>query len=197
MRRMKLGLLFKRVCSEIKRMLTRTSIEAKDAAQYDSCWQCYETSFPACERRPLVAQLEALKDNRFHVENYEDEEGFVALLCYWHFGEVIYAEHFAIAETRRGEGWGSRILKQWLADLDCPVILEIEPMVDELTRARLRFYEALGFELLPYAHMQPPYRVGDEPISLRLLSYPKALDAQTVVRFQCELEKTISTYRQA
>lgn len=176
-------------------MLTRTPIDAKDAAQYDTCWQCYETSFPACERRPLVAQMEALKDGRFHVDCYEDEAGFVGLLSYWQFEGLIYAEHFAIAESRRGEGWGSRILKQWLTELVCPVILEIEPMLDDLTHARWRFYEALGFQLLPDAHMQPPYRAGDEPLPLRLLSYPVPLDSQRVARFQCELEEAISAYR--
>lgn len=177
-------------------MLTRTLIEVDAAALHDECWQCYESSFPACERRPLAAQMEALKEGRFHVDCYEDERGFVGLLSYWEFEGLIYAEHFAIAENRRGEGWGSRILKQWLAELAHPVVLEIEPMVDELTHARLRFYEALGFELLPDEHVQPLYRVGDVPLPLRLLSYPAPLDSQTVVRFQRELEKTISAYRQ-
>ncbi|MFI3242804.1 MAG: GNAT family N-acetyltransferase [Akkermansia sp.] len=176
-------------------MLTKERIQLPSNAGFEEWWGCYESSFPEAERRPLGDHLAALQDERFYCYRFEDEQGFAGLFSYWLFGKLIYAEHFAIPSSRRGDGLGSLILKQFLDEASMPIILEIEPMEDDATKARWRFYKRLGFCLLRDEHWQPLYHQGDAPLRLRLLSYPMPLDPKRVLRFQSELEQTIAQYR--
>lgn len=163
---------------------------------FAECWDCYESSFPVNERRPLRDHLVALSDERFTCLRFDDGLGFVGLLHYWTLGKLIYVEHVAIAAARRGEGLGSRILKHLIGEARVPIILEIEPMEDEVSRARWRFYRKLGFCLLKDEHWQPLYHSDDAPLRLRLLSYPMPLDSRRVLHFQTELRRVVESYRQ-
>ncbi len=176
-------------------MLQQLRMIAESDAGFTEYWECYESSFPANERRPLCDHLEALRDERFHCCCYHDASGFAGLLHYWIFGKLIYVEHLAIPSSRRGDGLGSTILRQLMDSVSFPIILEIEPMVDDATKARWRFYKKLGFCLLRDEHWQPLYHSSDAPLQLRLLSYPMPLDVKRILKFQSELNKAISDYR--
>ncbi len=176
-------------------MLLKQGIKNQSDEGFQECWDCYEASFPDCERRPLCDHLVALGDERFHCYRYEDAAGFAAMLNYWSFGKIFYLEHFAIPAARRGEGLGSTILKQFMDESCNPIILEIEPMEDEVSKARWRFYKRLGFCLLRDEHWQPLYHQNDAPLQLRLLSYPMPLDSKRVMRFQSDLAQAVAQYR--
>jgi len=52
---------------------------------------------------------------------------------------------------------GSKLV-QWAAALGQPLLLEVEPPVDEMTRNRILFYEGLGLTLREdIDYVQPPY----------------------------------------
>ncbi len=176
-------------------MLRKQAIQTCRDLGFPEYWDCYEHSFPNAECRSLDDHAAAMSDDRFHCYRYEDECGFVGLLNYWIFGKLIYVEHLAISASRRGSGIGSHLVKQFIEELSYPVILEIEPMDDDVTKARWRFYKRLGFCLLRDEHWQPLYHEGDEPLRLRLLSYPMPLDSRRVLRFQSDLEQAIARYR--
>lgn len=142
-------------------------------------WNLYESAFPVCERRGTALHTAALADPAFHCLHISDAIGFVGLLSYWQWSDLCYVEHFAIAESRRGQGLGHRVLKL----LPEPFILEIEPVENEITARRLAFYESCGMVRLSQQHVQLAYQRGMPDIPLWLLSRP-ALDAVAVQRFE-------------
>ena len=77
--------------------------------------------------------------------------------------------HFAIDPTLRNGGYGSRVMQHLLAQLDRPLVLEVEVPEDELTRRRVAFYERQGFRICDKDYVQPPYRTGGASLPLYLM----------------------------
>ncbi len=152
------------------------------------CRELYEASFPPRERHPLpwlervLAGSDALG---FHALALTQEGAFAGLLFHWRLPSCLYVEHLAIAPPRRGQGLGHAALGL-VCGGELPVALEIEPVVDAATARRWSFYRSLGFVRLPCVHFQPPYRLGDEPLRLELLSHPRALDDAEIDSFERE-----------
>ena len=131
-------------------------------------WQLYEAAFPASERRGRGQHAAALADGAFHCLHLADAAGVVGILSYWLWPGLCYVEHLAIVESRRGQGFGHRVLEL----LPKPFILEIEPAVDAVTARRLSFYESAGLARLPQPHVQLAYQAGLPDVPLWLLSKP-------------------------
>lgn len=181
-------------------MLQVTRMRNAGEPGFAGVWELYRESFPRQERRPF----------RFHAEAMEREEDFVCLrlhggtdpavadglLFYWHLPQgALYVEHLAIAASKRGQGWGYAAL-QYLESMGKPIILEIEPVVDDATRRRLRFYESAGYVRLPYPHAQLPFRRGGSPVPMELLCLRQAMPAAEVSSFQHYLQSHIMRYRE-
>lgn len=139
----------------------------------------YESAFPASERRGRGQHAAALADGAFHCLHLADAAGFVGILSYWLWPQLCFVEHLAIAESRRGQGLGHRVLEL----LPKPFILEIEPVVDAVTARRLAFYESAGLVRLPQPHVQLAYQAGQPEVPLWLLSKPVLGEAE-VARFE-------------
>ena len=133
----------------------------------------YQTSFPIDERREIDA-LKYMIDNEdaFTLEAIYDNDTIVGLLSWWNLGEWRYIEHFAVDEQCRGRGIGQKVLMEFLARNMLPVVLEVEPPVDEFCRRRISFYRTIGFRLHDtYSYTQPPYCRGRNSVELCLMSY--------------------------
>ena len=109
--------------------------------------------------------------------------GFISA---WDLPHYCYLEHFAFSPECRGGGFGSRVLKEYVGQKEVPVILEIDPLVDEISRRRCGFYERLGFVLTEHEHFQPPFRRGDDPVLLRIMGYGKAITDEEYEEFNRE-----------
>ena len=72
-----------------------------------------------------------------------------------------------------------------------PVILEIDPPVDEISIRRQHFYERCGFAKNPFPHVHPPYRKGFRGHPLVVMSAPGALTQETYDRFAGYLQNTV------
>lgn len=72
-----------------------------------------------------------------------------------------------------------------------PVILEIDPPVDDLSHRRQGFYERAGYHANPYAHVHPPYHAANCGHALVVMSYPGALSADTYAAFAYYLQHTV------
>lgn len=142
-------------------------------------------AFPENERRPMEWFRQLLTDEpAMHLVTYDEK----AMLCYWHFSTFIYVEYLAVDALLRGQGTGRRIMEKLIEEADVPVILEVEPPVDDLTWRRIGFYTRLGFCLLPDGYVQPSYGVvpGAE---LRLMLCKK--DETKEILSVAEMTKTI------
>lgn len=149
-------------------------IDPAEQERWKSVWQLYEESFPIAERRKLEDQLLASTDERFFPLSAWEGDRLTGLLFFWEWKEYRYLEHLAVVPALRGQGFGSEMLR-FLRDSDHTIILEIDPLVNELSVRRLQFYERSGFTLTPYRFVHLPYRLEAEPQELLILSYPRMI----------------------
>lgn len=134
----------------------------------------YESAFPLNERREIGEFFRLLEENsHFHVDVFLDGNGnFAGFLSSWEWDDFRYGEHFAIEEGMRGGGIGSQVLRNFLASGSQPLILEVEPPVDEMAVRRIGFYERNGLRLWNDLHyIQPAYSADREPIELKLMTF--------------------------
>lgn len=142
-----------------------------DHPHYAFVENLYLSAFPENERRPVDAQRRNVDTNplfRCYLLTGDGGRpiGFITLWCPDGF---YYAEHFAIDPSLRNGGWGSRVVRQLLRELELPVVLEAEVPADDLSRRRIAFYERQGFRIWDKDYVQPPYRPGGESLPLYLM----------------------------
>lgn len=149
-------------------------IRTEQDAGYAALLRLMEISFPQEERRSEPQHRRALTEDDFHCLLLREEGQVAGLLTYWLHRDFAFVEHLAVNPERRGRGLGHRIMHLLGEDLcpGVPIILEIEPVCDEMTARRLRFYESCGFVCLPDAHVQLPYHAGGSPLPMELLLRP-------------------------
>lgn len=135
-----------------------------------------QISFPENEYRTYANQKTLLKNPKYHIITKENEQQkTVAFLAFWTFDEFNFMEHLAVSPTCRGKGTGTKLVSEFISDNFKPIILEIEPPLDNISIKRMEFYKRLGFKLNEYQYFQMPLRKNDSPSELKIMSYPDKL----------------------
>lgn len=135
--------------------------------------QLYIESFPVTERRDLSdwQALTLRDDTAFSCRGIYDEGQCLGFITTWTFDGFVYVEHFAMSPDVRGRGWGARALIALCESTGgLPIVLEVEPPADEMSRRRIRFYERAGLHLSDRPYMQPPYRPTESAFPLLLMT---------------------------
>lgn len=149
---------------------------------FDRFYDLMEQSFPPNEMRTRAKNSELFSSK----ENYSvyclGEEGhserLMAFIIVWELSPFIFIENFAVDTAVRGKGFGGMLLDWVIEKYQKPVILEVEPPVDLMTRRRVGFYESHGFHLCTADYLMPPLREGDKFLPLKLMSHPNAIPDQ-------------------
>ncbi|NEW84164.1 MAG: GNAT family N-acetyltransferase [Mariniphaga sp.] len=162
-----------------------------DDPNFIAFWNIYNTSFPLNERRVFNQQTEVFKKQEYQVDAYLSDNQIIGFIAYWTTKDFIFVEHLAITPEVRSNGFGSAILKPFIERETIPVILEIEPVINDLTRRRLKFYESLGFVRNDHIHYQPPYHHEDQPLLLDVLTWPHTIDQELYRQFSQFLKNTV------
>ena len=166
-------------------------IKSKEDQYFAEFWDIYSTSFPHNERRVSNQQTEVFKKREYQVDIYLFDNHIVGFIAFWTTKDFIFIEHLAIATEVRSKGLGSAILKPFIEREPIPVILEIEPPINDLTRRRLKFYESLGFIRNDHLHFQPPYHPEDQPLKFEILTYPLQISADLYFQFSQYQKDTV------
>ena len=161
-----------------------------DHPLFDAAYQLYTDAFPYEERRDTDEQLRVLQKEDYHFDLLMDQDRLLGIVLYWQTGDMIYLEHLATIEQIRGKGTGTAALGL-LKEKGKTIILEIEPPSDDLTRRRLGFYQRNGFILTPHDHIQLKYHLGDEDLTLKILSYPHGIQAEEYSAFRTYLDQEV------
>ena len=158
--------------------------------EFETAFALYEVSFPVHEQRTRPAQAVRLSHPEYRYMLLYEGDQFQGILLYWEGPGFRYVEHFAIAPELRGGGVGARALAE-LCSQGIPVILEIDPPVDDIARRRQGFYQRCGFAVNPYPHVHPPYRPEYPGHELVVLSSPRALTPAEYGAFACYLSAVV------
>ncbi len=71
------------------------------------------------------------------------------------------------------------------------VVLEIDPVVDEVSTRRLEFYENLGFRESPFRHTCPKYQPDEQEGELWVLTWPETVDCDFYEQFYKDLHQVV------
>ena len=157
---------------------------------YEEALALYRISFPLHEQRAARSQARILKDGDYHFTILRDGDTFVGLILFWEAGGFRYIEHFCIRPELRNRQYGQRALAM-LAKDGIPLLLEIDPQVDALSRRREGFYERCGFAANPYPHIHPPYAPGNAGHPLVIMTYPEQISPADCAAFQAYLKNRV------
>lgn len=149
-------------------------ISQSDKVRWEKVWELYEQSFPIAERRKIGDHIRACNDPQFFPLSAWEGNTLIGILFFWEWDSYRYLEYLAVNPQLRGQGYGSQLLS-YLRDTEHTIILEIDPLSNEMSVRRLQFYERAGFTLTPYRFMHLPYRLEAQSIELLILSYPKMI----------------------
>ncbi len=139
---------------------------------YAPAMHIYRTSFPVFEQRDNSLQLKIMQDSDYLFYAVVLGEELVGLLMCWEMSNLMYVEHFAISDKIRGQNLGTRTLQTLKQSTKKPIILEIDPPVDEVSKKRRHFYERLGFEMFDIEHMHPAFVAGNPDYPLKIMACP-------------------------
>ncbi len=155
---------------------------------YQKAMELYSISFPAHEQRETCSQKQILAQDAYHFDIICDGGEFIGEILYWEIAGFFYIEHFCILPAMRNKHYGQKILNAYQST---PLILEIDPPVDEISIRRKGFYERCGFVENPYRHIHPPYHAGNQGHELVIMSSPKMLEADEYSCFNQYLQGTV------
>ena len=142
-------------------------------SQFDDIYGEMAQNFIECERRDYLLAKDLLKRENYaiyHILENGQKVGFVAI---WNFEDFIFVEHFVVFERFRSKGLGAKLL-DYIKAWQKPIVLECERAIEQLAVRRLNFYQRNGFCANAVNYYQPPYREGDSPVPMVLMSYPCA-----------------------
>lgn len=152
-------------------------ISNSQAPFFTESWELYVSAFPEVERRSYNYFIQTLENQLFHAELIFEDQKFLGLLYWWDLPGFRFIEHYAIIPKKRMHGMGRFILKQFIAHIDTPVFLEVEPEDSEDALRRIRFYQSIGFHFNKHPYFQPTYNPTFKPLKLYLMSYPNELSS--------------------
>lgn len=155
---------------------------------YKQAMDLYQMSFPFHEQRESLSQSQILSQSAYHFDVVRDDQDFIGEVLYWEIGDFLYIEHFCILPSMRNKRYGQKILELLQTK---PLILEIDPPVDEISRRRQGFYARCGFVENPYRHIHPPYHKDTSGHELVVMSAPKELTQNEYDMFRRYLQNTI------
>ncbi len=167
-------------------MIEITKITDYHSDKFFKINQLYDSSFPLYEKRSYQGRCAILSDESFHSLYFSHNGIFIGFINCWSINNSFYIEHIAIESATRGKGYGQQILTLFCQQYK-QVILEIDPLIDDISCRRLRFYQHCHFQVNEYQHSHPSYRSDYEPHKLMLLSYPQPISAEDYQYFNHKL----------
>lgn len=169
-------------------------LEVMDRAEFDAVFRMMEEAFPPDERRPAAEQRALLDEPGFCLyvlRRGGRVAGFMAVRDFVQECGCTYLEHFAVAPELRGQGLGAAMLRELAARSAGMLVAEVEPPDTETARRRIAFYCSQGFCLNAHDYVQPPISAGRNPVPLRIVSAPQALDDAGFMRLRNTLYRRV------
>lgn len=158
---------------------------------YDGFLSIYSMSFPPFEQRNGNQHIYALSNEKYHLDCYVEGDNILAFIVWWDFDNYIYIEHFAVNALCRGMNIGTRVLSGFIENTDKLVLLEIDPLTDDISRKRYEFYKRLGFVSNPYDHYHPAYDNEYKPHKLIVLSSGREIAGDEYTIFYNDLKDIV------
>ncbi|MGN0145040.1 MAG: GNAT family N-acetyltransferase [Clostridium sp.] len=162
---------------------------------FESFHKVMENSFPSIERRNYEGQKNLFNKDIYNVIGFKDHNDRVcAFLAYWDFKEFNFIEHFAVDDSLRGMGIGTKLFNEYINNAEKMTILEVELPEDEISHRRIKYYERMDMKLNDYEYLQPPLQEEKPLLSLKVMSYGREITHDEFNRFRDIVYKNVYQY---
>ena len=149
---------------------------------YAEAFSLYERNFQFSERRDTDEQRRVMMHKDYNYEVVLQNNEFCGIAFYWETENYIFLEHLCVLESKRNQRIGHAILEH-LKSKGKIIYLEIEPIVDEITAKRKKFYESNGFFLNDHYHIQVKYHLEDDDLQLLIMTLGRTISKQEYDEF--------------
>lgn len=166
-------------------------IRNTEDAWYNDFLRIYSISFPVYEQRNHKQQLYAFGDDRYNLYCLIEDEIMNSFISFWNFDNYVYIEHLAVNDKLRGKNIGTETLTRFIEEIKKTIILEIDPIIDNVSSKRLQFYQKIGFKENEYKHIHPAYNPQYKPHELIVLSTRSLLTPEQYNIFKNNLEEIV------
>lgn len=167
-------------------------------AGFEAVYPILEEAFPVEELREKKRQKALLDRPQYRLYGIKEDNGALqGVMAMWDFKDFLYLEHFAINPVYRNGGFGGKKLNEMIAWAAKPIVLEVEVPTDEITKRRVGFYKRHGFFFNEYPYFQPPMRVGQGLLPLRLMTMPEKISEDVYKRYKELIHKVVYGYEEA
>lgn len=145
--------------------------------QFHQAYALLEKAFIPAELRPHDKMLSLFKKDMFSLYGHYLNQQLAGVMLIWKLKNFVFLENFAVASSLRGQGIGTKMLKDMQTHYpDKLIILEVENPNDELSKRRIQFYQRNGYILNQFHYIQPALRENAPKIDLMLMSFQKAIN---------------------
>jgi ribosomal protein S18 acetylase RimI-like enzyme len=164
--------------------------------QFDNFWSIMEISFPWNERKTKEEYFKQLDEKLFEIELFPDNSNNITgFIAWWQLEKYIFIEHFAVASIYRNKGLGKKYFFDFINSANYPVVLEVEPPTDEISKRRIIFYEQLGFTLYSYPYYQPSYHNNNESVEMFLMTNCRGFNRNDFDLLRRDIYKNVYQYQ--
>lgn len=160
---------------------------------FNKVYEIMKEAFPESERRDFEGQKNLLNEKQYTiVPKYDStKKSLLAFIASWDFDDFVYIEHIAVSNKGRGQGTGSKFLKDYVTSINKKIVLEVEPPDDDVSKRRIKFYERLGFQMNPFYYEQPPLQEGYRYTRLNIMSYPEKMSQEEFLICKQKIYNTV------
>ena len=149
-------------------------------------------AFPPAERRTDEEFRQLFSHPQVQILCAREGEQLHGFLFLWVLHDFVFVENFAVRPASRNLGLGSGMLRQLKERFPLPVILEVEPPEDELTRRRVAFYQRNGFHLNACEYYLPClHEEIERSVPLKIMSAPAPLPEEVCLQAIDVLYRTV------
>ena len=158
---------------------------------FDKYFALLESDFCLEERKTKADELTAFNHPNFSPNFIFEEDKLIGYACFWNFENFLFVEHFAILNTMRGTGCGSKFLKEFSEKTTKPIVLEVELPETEVAAKRIRFYERVGYVINEFKYYQPSYHKDTNLIPMHLMSFGSKLSKEDFDNFTAKIKNIV------
>ena len=169
---------------DIRNIPTADTILKETRVPSPATEKLYLSAFPEEERRPIEWWRPLFTSGRAHLFEIFENDVYAGFITLWNLDGTWYVEHFAIDESLRGSGIGSRVLNTLAEKGFSPMVLEVElEGSSEMADRRVAFYKRHGFISHPEIdYLQPIYAPHLPPVPMMLMTSGATPDINQLAR---------------
>ena len=145
--------------------------------EFDRFYQILSNNFPTKEIKEYNYMKDTFHAGLYQVLTLKDNDQIVGIMSFYQHDDFRFIDYFAIDDSLKGKGMGSKMLQYFINLDDKMVILEVEHPEDEQSKRRIAFYQRNGLYINDqFEYFVPPVRNLKHRLYFHLMSSKRKIN---------------------